>query len=57
MLIERSVEALNQVVFVEGLDQVANCSGPKRLRTSALIGKGREENEWHAVPLGKQVRL
>jgi len=57
MLIERSVEALNQAVFVEGLDQVANCSGPKRLRTSALIGEGREENEWYAVPLGEQVGL
>src|SRR6267378_1003159 len=32
-------------------------AGPKRLRTNPLIGEGREENEWHAVPLGKQVGL
>ena len=42
---------------IERLSQVTNRPGPKRLRTNPLIGEGREENERHAVPLGKQVGL
>ena len=57
MLLQGSLETLDKAVPVEGLRQVANRSGPKRLRTNALVGERREENERHAVPFGKQVRL
>ena len=57
MLLQRSLKTLDKAVPVEGLRQVANRAGPKRLRTNPLIGEGREENERHAVPLSKQVGL
>jgi hypothetical protein len=57
MPFERSVEASRKGGFVERLGQVASCSGSQRLRASVLIGVGRDENEWHATPLGKQVCL
>ncbi|HEY0803044.1 MAG TPA: hypothetical protein VGD54_19570, partial [Steroidobacteraceae bacterium] len=57
MLIQRGLETLDKAVPVAGFSQVANRPGPKRPRTNLLIGEGREENERHAVPLGKQVRV
>jgi hypothetical protein len=57
MLLQGGLETLDKAVPVEGLGQVANRPGPKRLRTNALVGEGREENERHAVALGKQVGL
>jgi hypothetical protein len=57
MLLQGSLETLDKAVPVEGLGQVTNRPGPKRLRTNPLIGEGREENERHAVALGKQVGL
>jgi hypothetical protein len=57
MLLQGNLDTLDEAVPVEGLSQVANCSGPKRLRTNVLIGERGEENERHAVTLGKQVGL
>src|SRR6195256_5194430 len=57
MLLQGSLETLDKTVPVEGLGQVTNRPGAERLRTNPLIGEGREENERHAVPLGKQVGL
>jgi hypothetical protein len=57
MLLQGGLETLDKAVLVEGLSQVANRPGPKRLRTSPLVGEGREENERHVVPLGNQVGL
>jgi hypothetical protein len=57
MLFQRGLETLDKAVTLEGFSQVANRAGPKRLRTNPLVGKGREENERHVVPLGKQVGL
>src|SRR6266446_3645880 len=57
MLLQGSLETLDKAVPVEGLGQVTNRPGPERLRANPLIGEGREENERHAVPLGKQVGL
>ena len=57
VLLQGGLETLDKAVPVEGLSQVANRPGPKRLRTNPLVGEGREENERHAVPLGKQVGL
>ena len=57
MLLQGSLETLDKAVPVEGLRQVANRPGPKRLRTNPLVGEGREENERHVAPLGKQVSL
>ena len=57
LLLQGSLETLDKAVPVEGLGQVTNRPGPKRLGTNPLIGEGREENERHAVPLGKQVGL
>ena len=57
MLFQGSLETLDKAVPVEGLSQVTNRPGPKRLRTNALVGERREENERHAVPFGKQVGL
>src|SRR5882724_8972381 len=50
LLLQGSLETLDKAVPVEGLRQVANRPGPKRLRTNALVGERREENERHAVP-------
>ena len=57
LLLQGSLETLDKAVPVEGLSQVADRPGPKRLRTNPLVREGREENERHAVPLGKQVGL
>ncbi len=57
MLFQGSLETLDKAIPVEGLGQVTNRPGPKRLRTNPLIGEGREENERHAVALGNQVGL
>ena len=57
MLLQGSLETLDKTVPVEGLSQVTNRPGPKRLRTNPLIGEGREENEWHPVTLRQQVGL
>jgi hypothetical protein len=57
MLLQGGLETLDKAVLVEGLGQVTNRPGPKRLRTNPLVGEGREENERHLVPLGKQVGL
>ena len=57
MLLQGGLETLDKAVPVEGLSQVADRPGPKRLRTNPLVREGREENERHAVPLGKQVGL
>ena len=57
LLLQGSLETLDKAVPVEGLRQVANRPGPKRLRTNALVGERREENERHAVTLGQQVAL
>jgi hypothetical protein len=57
MLLQRGLETLAKAVTVEGLSQVANRAGPKRLRTNPRVGKGREENERHVVSFGKQVGL
>ena len=57
MPLECRVEALDKALFFEWLGQVTNCSRVKRSRTNALIGEGGEEDERHAVPLGKQVGL
>ena len=57
MLLQGGLETLDKTVPVEGLSQVANRSGPKRLRSNSLVGEGCEENERHVVPLGKQVGL
>ncbi len=57
MLLQGSLETLDKAVPIEGLSQVANRPVLKCLRTNPLVGEGREENERHAVPLGKQVGL
>jgi hypothetical protein len=57
VLLQGGLETLDKAVPVEGLGQVANRPGPKRLRTNPLVGEGREKNERHAVTLGKQVGL
>ena len=57
MLLQGGLETLDKAVPVEGFGQVANRPGPERLRTNALVGERREENERHAVPFGEQVRL
>ena len=57
LLLQGSLETLDKAVPVEGLSQVADRPGPKRLGTNPLVREGREENERHAVPLGKQVGL
>ncbi len=57
MHLQGGLETLYKAIPVEGLGQVANRPGLKRLRTNPLVGEGREENERHAVPLGKQVGL
>ena len=57
LLLQGSLETLDKAVPVEGLGQVTNRPGPKRLGTNPLIGEGREENERHAVTLGQQVGL
>ena len=57
MLLQGNIETLDEAVPVEGLSQVTNCSGPKRLRTNLLIGESGEENERHAVALGEQMGL
>ena len=57
MLLQGGLETLDKAALVEGLCQVANCPGPKRLRTNPLVGERREENERHMVPLSKQVGL
>ena len=57
MLLQGGLETLDKAVPVEGFGQVANRPGPERLRTNALVGERRDENERHAVPLGEQVGL
>ena len=57
MLLQRGLETLDKAVTVKGLSQVANRAGPKCLRTNPIVGEGRDENERHVVPLGKQVGL
>ena len=57
MFLQGSLETLDKAVPVERLGQVANRPGRNRLRTNPLIGEGREENERHTIPLGKQVGL
>jgi hypothetical protein len=57
MLLQGGLETLDKAVPIEGLSQVANRPGAKRLCTNPLVGEGREENERHAVPVGKQVGL
>src|ERR1700719_170428 len=52
-----SVEAVDQSNSVERLGQEGNCSGLQHSRTDGLFGEGRDEDEWHAVPLGKQEGL
>jgi hypothetical protein len=49
MLLQGCLETLDKAVLVEGLGQVANRPGPKRLRTNPLVGEGRHENERHVV--------
>jgi hypothetical protein len=57
LLVQRGLQTLDETVPVEGLGQVANRSGPKRLRTNPFVRKSREEYEWHTAPPGQQVRL
>ena len=57
MLLQGGLETSDKAVPVERLSQVANRPGPKRLRTNPLVGEGRDENEWHVVPLNKQMGL
>ena len=49
MLLQGCLETLDKAVLVEGLGQVANRPGPKRLRTNPLVGEGRHDNERHVV--------
>jgi hypothetical protein len=56
-ILQRSLETLDKAVAVEGLGQVANRAGPKRLRTKPFVGKGRDENERQMTPEGKQLGL
>jgi hypothetical protein len=57
MLFQGNLKTLGKTFPIEGLGQVANRPGPKRLRTNLLVGEGRKENERHAVPLPMQMRL
>src|ERR1700704_271663 len=54
---EGRVEACDQAWAVERLGQKADCSGLHRSREGALLWKGRDEDEWHVLPAGKQVGL
>jgi hypothetical protein len=56
MVLQGGLETFDKTLPVDGLSQIANRAGFQRMDTNSLVGKGREENEWHAVPMGQQVR-
>ena len=57
MPLQRGVEAVDQGVSGEGLGQEADRSRFQGSYASAVDGESRDENEGHAVSLGKQVSL
>ena len=57
MLPQGSVEAFDQRLSVERFGQQTNRSEFPHSRTDGLVGEGRNENEWHALPPGEQEGL
>jgi len=57
MPLQSGIEAFDQSFSGEGLGQETGRSRPRSSRPSALDGEGRDEDERHAVSLGKQVGL
>jgi hypothetical protein len=57
MPLQGSVEAFDQRLSVEWFGQKTNRSGFPHSRTDILVGEGRNENEWHALPPGEQEGL
>jgi hypothetical protein len=57
MHVPGGLETLNKAVSVEGLGQIANRPGRKRLRANLLIREGGEKNERNAVTLSAEVVL
>jgi hypothetical protein len=57
MLLQGGLETLDKAVPVEGLSQVANRPGRKRVRTDLLIGKRGEKHERNTIALSAQVIL
>jgi hypothetical protein len=57
VLRQRSVEALDQDLTVEGFDQKADCARLQRPGAIAFDRESSDENEWKASSLGKQVGL
>ena len=55
--LQSGVEAFDQSFSVEGFGQETGRSRLPSSRAHALDGEGRDENERHAVSLGKQVGL
>jgi len=57
MSAESGFEASSQGVAVEWFGQETGCSGLQRSLATDLDGKGRDENERHAMSLGAQLSL
>ena len=55
--LQSGVEAVDQSFFGEGFGQETGRSRLQSSRASVLDGESRDENEWHAASLGKQVGL